>query len=348
MVSGVEVSEVVAGVHRLALPLGIHGVPTVSAYLLHGDDGDGGDTLVDCGIAAAAEDGGDPGPDGTAALEAALHLAGSTLERLARLVVTHAHIDHFGLAGEVIRRSGAELLMHRRTDLDLAKYADPEEAVDRRALMLADHGVYGRELTETSEGLRDWLPVMPSIGRPTILVDGGERMTAGGRTWEVVHTPGHSPGHVCLWNADDRLLCSGDHLLQIVSPPVTFERGFEPDPMGSYLQSLDRVVALAPELVLPGHGTPFRDGARRAEAIAAGKRRRLRQVRELLAGRPRTVPELLTELFGSVALTGAQRHFAMAEILAYLAFLEARGSAARTRRPDGVFLWSTTEQGEGP
>ena len=101
------------------------------------------------------------------------------------------------------------------------------------------------------------------------LLDGGERFAAGGRTWEVVHTPGHSPGHVCLWNAADRLLCSGDHLLQFVSPPVTFERGFEPDPMGSYLESLDRVACSAPELVLPGHGTPFRDGARRAASIVA-------------------------------------------------------------------------------
>jgi len=338
--SGVEVTEVADGVHRMALPLGIHGVPTVSAYLLHGDDGD---TLVDCGIAAGL-DGGDPGPDGTVAVAAALTAAGGALERLERLVVTHAHIDHFGLAGEVVRRSGGELWMHRRTDLDLAKYDEPDEAVDRRALMLADHGLFGRELTESSEGLRDWLPVMPSVGRPSRLLDGGERFPAGGRTWEVVHTPGHSPGHVCLWNAEERLLCSGDHLLQVVSPPVTFERGFEPDPLGSYLTSLDRVRDLAPELVLPGHGTPFRDGARRAEAIAAGKRRRLTQVRELVESRPQSVTELTVELFGDTRLTGAQRHFVTAEILAYLAYHEVRRVLRRTRRPDGVFLWSVDEE----
>jgi glyoxylase-like metal-dependent hydrolase (beta-lactamase superfamily II) len=236
--------------------------------------------------------------------------------------------------------------MHRRTDLDLAKYAEPDEAIDRRMLMLADHGLYGPELTESSEGLRDWLPVMPSVGSPSRLLDGGEQFAAGGRTWEIVHTPGHSPGHVCLWSADERLLCSGDHLLQVVSPPVTFERGFEPDPMGSYLESLDRVRDLAPELVLPGHGTPFRDGARRAEAIAAGKRRRLSQVRELVADRPRTVAELTADLFGSAQLTGSQRHFVTAEILAYLAFHEARRSLRRTRRPDGVFLWSVDESPE--
>jgi len=342
--SGVDVTEVVPGVHRLALPLGIHGVPTVSAYLLHDD---AGDVLVDCGIAAgvAQPDGAGAEPDPCGALSAALVAAGSRLERVARLVVTHAHIDHFGIAGEVVRRSGGELWMHEATALDRAKYDDPDEAVDRRTLMLADHGLLGRELTETSEGLYDWLPVMPSVGVPDRQLVGGERLVAGDRTWEVVHTPGHSPGHVCLFSAADRVLCSGDHLLQVVSPPVTFERGFERDPMGSYLQSLERVAALAPELVLPGHGPPFRDGARRAAAVARGKRRRLDQVRDMVVQRPQTVTEITETLFRG-ELTGAQRHFAMAEILADLAFHEVRGMLERTRRPDGTFVWRPTDDAE--
>lgn len=336
MTATLDVTEVVPGVHRMALPLGIHGVPTVSAYLLHGD---GGDVLVDCGIAAGPEPpvpGAEPDPCG--ALAQALRAAGSGLDRVARLVITHAHIDHYGLAGEVVRRSGGELWMHEASRLDVEKYREPDEAVDRRMLMLADHGLYGRELTESSEGLLDWMPVMPSVAEPDRTLVGGEQLLVGDRSWEVVHTPGHSPGHICLWSATDRVLCSGDHLLQVVSPPVTFERGFEPDPMGSYLESLERVVALAPELVLPGHGTPFADGARRAARIAQGKRRRLEQVREMVTGRELTVTEMTATLFRG-ELTGAQRHFAMAEILADLAFHEVRGNLERVRRPDGTFVW---------
>ena len=334
-----EVAEVAPGVHRLALPLGIHGVPTVGAYLL---EGDGGDVLVDCGIATATTPGGDPGPDGTAAVEEALAACGRRMSDIAVLVVTHAHIDHFGLAGEVVRRSGGELWMHAATRLDLAKYADPDEAVDRRALMLADHGLYGPELTASSAGLRDWMPVMPSVGTPDRWLDGGERLAVGNRSWEVVHTPGHSDGHVCLWSATDRVLCSGDHLLQVVSLPVTFERGFSRDPMGDYLASLDRVEALGPELVLPGHGPPFRDGARRAAAVSRGKRRRLTQVRELVEDVSTTATELTATLFPG-AQPGAQQHFAMAEVLAYLAHHEADGVLERVRRADGVFLWRRTE-----
>ncbi len=324
-----SVAEVAPGVHRLALPLGIQGILTLSAYLLRDD---AGDTLVDCGIATSDE-------DACSELDAGLRACGSAIENLARLVVTHAHIDHFGLAGEVVRRSGGELWMHRRTDLDLAKYADPDEAVDRRELMLADHGLDGRELTASSRGLCEWMPVMPSIGRPGVLLDGGELIAAGGRAWEVVPTPGHSPGHVCLWSAADRILCSGDHLLRIASPPVTFERGFERDPMGSYLESLERVAALDPALVLPGHGPPFTEGARRAMAIARAKRRRLDEVRGIVEAAPLTVTELTDRLHPG-PLSGAQRHFVMAELLADLAYYEVRDVLARSRRPDGVFVWS--------
>jgi glyoxylase-like metal-dependent hydrolase (beta-lactamase superfamily II) len=325
-----DVAEVAPGVHRLALPLGIQGIPTLSAYLLRGPSGD---TLVDCGIAAG------PGAEACAALDAALRACGSAVEQVARLVVTHAHIDHFGLAGEVVRRSGGDLCMHRRTELDIAKYTEPDEAVDQRELMLADHGLYGPELTASSTGLREWMPVMPSIGHPTVLFDGGERLAAGDRVWEVIATPGHSPGHVCLWSSVDRLLCSGDHLLQVASPPVTFERGFERDPMGSYLESLERVARLEPALVLPGHGPPFPDGARRARTIARGKTRRLDQVREVVEAAPLTVTEL-TETLHPGPMSGAQRHFVMAELLADLAYHEVREVLRRDRRPDGVFVWS--------
>ena len=338
--AAVEVDEVAPGVHRLVLPLGIHGVDTLSAYLLAGH---GSDTLVDCGVCAAPTEDGDPGPHGTAALEAALRACGSDIGRVERLIVTHPHVDHFGIAGEVVARTGAELWMHRATELDLARLADPDAAVTRCAQMLADHGLAGPELAETSQGLCDWLPVMPSIGRPSTLLDGGERFVVGERTWEVLHTPGHSPGHVCLWSPADRLLCSGDHLLKVASPPVTvepetFEHGAERDPMGSFLASLERVRALDPALTLPGHGPPFPDGARRAASISRNKLRRLAQIREKVDARGRTATELTAELYPSVT-TGAQRHFAFAEILADLAHHEVRGVLRRDRQADGVYVW---------
>ncbi|HET7477547.1 MAG TPA: MBL fold metallo-hydrolase, partial [Dermatophilaceae bacterium] len=166
-----SVHEVASGVFRLVLPLGIHGIPSVNGYLLADDDGD---TLVDCGIALDDPAADERDNDGTVPLARQLQQCGSSFARLRRLVITHAHIDHFGVAGEVVRRSDADLWMHASTDLDLGKYEEPGIAVDRRAHMLADHGLYGETLEEASSGLRDWMPVMPSIGRPSHVVHGGE------------------------------------------------------------------------------------------------------------------------------------------------------------------------------
>jgi glyoxylase-like metal-dependent hydrolase (beta-lactamase superfamily II) len=327
--------EVASGVFRLVLPLGIHGMPSVNGYLITDE---GGDTLVDCGIAVHDPSVASTDDDGTAPLQAALAECGSSLERLARLVITHAHIDHFGVAGEVVRRSDADLWMHAATDRDLEKYDDPSSAVDRRALLLADHGLDGEELDDASAGLRDWMPVMPSVARPTRRVTGGERFSAGGRDWTVVPTPGHSPGHICLWSEQERLLCSGDHLLRDISPPVTFERGFERDPLGSFLDSLALVKDLSPSLVLPGHGETFRDGAGRAAVIEDKKRRRLGKLLALVEGSDRTVAAITAGLFGPQP-NGSRQHLAMAEVLAYLAYLEARGQAERERGRDGVYRW---------
>ena len=323
-------SEVAPGVFRLVLPLRIHGIASVNGYLLADA---GGATLVDCGVWTGPQGGG-----GTVALEAGLRAAGAALVRLRRLVITHAHVDHYGIAGEVVRRSGAELWMHRRNDLDLAWYRDPQATVDRRQQMLADHGMYGAELERAATGLHDWMPVMPSIAEASTRLEGGERLTAAGRAWEVVHTPGHAPGHVCLWSPADRLLLSGDHLLPGISSPVVFERGAEPDPMTSYLESLDRVRALAPALVLPGHGAPFRDGARRAATVTASKRRRLAEVLRLIQAEPLPATAITERLFRR-RYKGSAQHFAMAEVLAFLAYHAARGRAERVRGADGVFRW---------
>jgi glyoxylase-like metal-dependent hydrolase (beta-lactamase superfamily II) len=327
--------EVAEGVFLLALPLGIHRIPSINAYLFVDP---AGDTLIDCGIYAGEPLSTGEVDDGTGAVGDALAKCGRTFDDLGRLIITHAHIDHYGIAGEVVRRSGADLWMHAQTDLDRAKYAHPDSAVDRRSLMLADHGLFGDTLTAASTGLRDWIHVMPSIGQPTTRVHGGEKFDAGGRSWEILHTPGHSPGHICIWSGGDRLLCSGDHLLKSISPPVTFERGFERDPMGSYLESLRLVELLEPALVLPGHGETFTDGAARAASIAEGKRRRLGRVLASIESGQRTVTELTGELYPK-PLKGAQLHFVMAEILAYLAYLEVRGQAERVRASEGVFVW---------
>ncbi|MDP9399211.1 MAG: MBL fold metallo-hydrolase [Actinomycetota bacterium] len=330
-----KVREDAPGVFRLVLPLGLHGITSVNAYLLADP---AGATLVDCGIAAPGAGGGRE----LAPLTDAVRACGLVLSDVRRLVITHAHVDHYGLAGEVVRATGAELWMHVRADAHVARYRDLPAAAQAYREMLAEHGMRGEELEQAGAGLLEWAPAMPSLGEATTRLRGGESFAAGGRQWEVVPTPGHSPGHVCLWSAADGLLISGDHLLPGVVPPVTFERGLALDPLGAYLASLERIGQLAPATVLPGHDSPFPDGARRAHTIAGSKRRRLAEVLRILRAEPLPAAELATRMYGT-QLRGWRRSYLTTEVLAYLAHHDVRGAAYRVRRADGVQVWHALE-----
>ena len=318
------------GVTRLPLPVGVHGIDTVNAYVLA--DGDHV-TLVDCGVWRA-----DPADDGLTALRQGLRTAGYELADVSRIVITHAHIDHYGLAGRLIEMTGAELWMHALTDLDCEKYRHPDTAVARRRDTYTDHGLPEAELPAVAHGLRDWMPYLHSVVEASTRLRGGEKIPIGGRDWEVVHTPGHSTGHVCLWSPDLEVVLSGDHLLPGVTPPVTFERGFDADPLRSYLESLRRIETLRPAYVLPGHGTPFGDCQRRIEAIVRNKMRRLAAIRQVIEDGPATVVQIADRVFTRVMLE-QMRSFALAETLAHVAYLRHDALVERRIRPDGVYEW---------
>jgi glyoxylase-like metal-dependent hydrolase (beta-lactamase superfamily II) len=324
------------GVTRLALSIGVHGIDTVNVYALA--DGDRV-RLVDCGVWRS-----DPADDGLRALQIGLETAGYALRDVSRIIVTHAHIDHYGLAGRIMEVSGAPLFMHALTDLDCEKYRHPDTAVARRRDTYADHGLPEADLDTVPHGLTDWLPYLHSVVEASTRLKGGERLRIGGRDWEIVHTPGHSVGHICLWSPTLGLLLSGDHLLPGVTPPVTFERGFDADPLRSYMDSLARIAVLDPGLVLPGHGRPFGDCIRRIDAIVRNKMRRLTTIRELIEERPRTVVEIAGAVF-TRALLEFQRSFALSETLAHVAYLRSSNVVERRTRSDGVYEWYTTGRG---
>jgi glyoxylase-like metal-dependent hydrolase (beta-lactamase superfamily II) len=323
--------EDVEGVTRVPVPVGVNRIETVNVYVLA--DGDHV-TLVDCGVWGPL-----PDPEiGVRALEAGLQKAGYALRDVNRIVVTHAHIDHYGLAGRLLELTGAQLWMHAMTDLDCEKYRHPETAKARRRDTYEDHGVPAAEIAAIGDTLGPWLPYLHSVVEASRRLRGGEVFEVGGRPIEVVHTPGHSFGHVCLWSPRDGVLFSGDHLLPGVTPPVTFERGFDADPLRSYLDSLGRIAERDPALVMPGHGRPFGEGARRAESIRRTKVRRAESILALIEESPSTVTEIADRLVARAVLT-FQRNLALSETLAHVAYLRWSGRIERRTRPGGVYEW---------
>lgn len=323
-------TEPIPGVSRVTLPVGVNAVETVNMYVLA--DGERV-TIVDCGVWRPEL------PDGgLALLEAGLEGAGYALTDVSKIIVTHAHIDHYGLAGRLMEITGADLSMHATTDLDCEKYRHPDTALARKRDTYADHGVPADEQMDLAEHLMRWMPYLHSVREASTRLRGQEHLGIGGDQWEVIHTPGHSLGHVCLWSESRRLLLSGDHLLPGITPPVTFERGFDADPMRSYIESLETVARLRPELVYPGHGRPFADAVGRIEAITRNKIRRMTKIRHAIQDRPSSVTELADKLVAG-AILAHQRQLAINETLAHIAYLRWSGLVERRTRPDGVYEW---------
>ena len=158
----------VGGIARVVLPIGVNAVESVNCYVL--PDGDRV-TVVDCGVWRP-----DLPDGGLAALEAGVEGAGYALADVGRVVVTHAHIDHYGLAGRLMELTGAELAMHTMTDLDCEKYRHPDTARARRRDTYADHGVSEDERGDLAHHLTRWLPYLHSV----VEACGG---CAAGRIW---------------------------------------------------------------------------------------------------------------------------------------------------------------------
>ena len=321
--------EPAKGVFRLVLPLPFPGLDRVNAYLLAVDEGA---VLVDCGIW-------DPSPaadHGYAELVAAVAACDAAVGDIRTLVVTHTHVDHYGMAGRLVDATGCELWMHESSEDDLRVYEDPGSATEDVRALLAHHGVAEDDLQELI-GFEDWRSYVSSPARATKRLGDGQTLSCGGRQWTILHTPGHARSHVCLWEPQEGILISGDTLLGAITPHIDF-RGDDANPLGDFLGSLERIEALEPRLVFPGHGRPFEEGAERARVIARHHDRRLGAILQVIRREPHTAAEITDAIFGETLLN-FQRRMALGEALAHLAYLGASGEVERIQRDDGVVAY---------
>jgi glyoxylase-like metal-dependent hydrolase (beta-lactamase superfamily II) len=306
--------RVLPGVFRLRLPLPWPGVPHCNAWAVLAA---GGFVLFDTGMHQ---------PDSLAQLERALAMCGLRLEQTRLVVCTHAHSDHYGQAASVVERAGCELWMHPNYEHMKRMAEDPDAVLARRLEVARQSGVpeeplrrYAAERGSRSSGIAALIePDRPLLPGVVIETDVGE--------WTVQETPGHAPSHVCLFQPERRLLISGDHLLGRIS--LYFDYGYTPDPVGEFLDSLEKVERLGARLCLPGHGRTFTD----VHAHIRGNRElveeRLRSVLAALAQGPLTAFAIVPHVYGE-SLSAENAHWLLSKILAYLTHLEATGEVRR-------------------
>lgn len=275
-------------------------------------------TLVDCG----------PKTDqGLAALRDGLARAGTGLAQIERLVITHGHVDHFGLAATVASASGAEVYAH---PADVPKMNADRAFIEPMRLFLAEAGFEPAVGDMLVEALRRYRGQFDTI-TPTHLLGDGDRLPLADRTLEVLHTPGHAQGHICLW--DGEALISGDLLLEEISPNPLIEfaaDGRRLRTLPALLRSLRRVAALAPAIAYPGHGDPIVEPAARAGELLRHHDARKEHLAGTLTGREWTLRELAAAWYPG--LDRFNLILGLSEVLGHLDLLEIDGRLAIDRR----------------
>jgi glyoxylase-like metal-dependent hydrolase (beta-lactamase superfamily II) len=242
------------------------------------------------------------------------------------------HPDHIGLARRVIGISGARLLMH---EVELAYLNDVVAGGTWAQDGLRFAGVPGSLASKILRAVGAMREIVRSL-HPDAVFHGGETIPTEYDELEVVWTPGHSPGHICLYGRQSKTLFSGDHILTDITPNISWARGR--DTLSDFLSSLRKLAPYDIELILPAHGEPF-DGHREwiDETIRHHDERSAIILGGMASG-PRTAHELVAsvwpEPFGPF-----NHYFAVFEVLAHLEHMRRNGRVTCEQRTDDAALW---------
>lgn len=286
----------------------------------------------------------DTGMGGTKALALWDQLLSGPLQGkpVARVLLTHHHMDHIGLAGW-FHQKGAELMTSRVAwlsarvlNLDVQDTAQPEQLAFWRAAGMPPE-IYERRAKERPFNASDTVHPLP-IGFTRL--HEGQSLDFGARRWTVRLGDGHAPEHVTLWQQDGHLVVGGDQLLPSISPNLgVYPSEPQADPVGEWLASCQRFRPHAREdhLVLPGHKVPFTGLPHRLDLMIDNHHHALARLLAHL-DQPRTACECFVPLFHR-EITGGAHGLALVEAVGHLNHLWRTGQISRTTTPEGVWLW---------
>ncbi len=185
--------------------------------------------------------------------------------------------------------------------------------------------------------------VYEELARPSRTSRDGEKIPIGEYIFQTVWTPGHSPGHICLYDGKHQILMAGDHLLPTITPHVTQWAGEESSALAQYLDSLDKVGQLDVDVVLPSHEELFKDHRKRINELKEHHRLRATEILSEIQREELTAYQIASRIHWDVGYASwdrfplFQRYLAVGEALAHLRFLEDQGQVRKIKRAETLF-----------
>jgi glyoxylase-like metal-dependent hydrolase (beta-lactamase superfamily II) len=298
------------GIHLIPAPLPFRAPAWVNTYAVESDRGL---LLIDCGT--------DWEP-GRTALSDGFRSLGLDESAVHTLVVSHLHPDHVGMSSRLVRELGCRFVMHERASKLVDRYNDTPGYAHRLRRIAGAHGVPDDVIAAAAPTERaDYMPVIDPPDH--VVADGDDIDLGAGRRLSVVHTPGHEPAHICLRDSRTGILFSGDHVLPRISPVIMYDLDIG-DPLGDYMASLDRLLALGIGITYPAHGTLIEKGDERVRQILLHHDRRLRDMADLVAEGDTTAWEVMVESFRP-NLSPTDARLAFLETVSHLEHLRLEG-----------------------
>ena len=309
--------EVLPGVRVIELPLPF-ALGLINVYLVRTTEGY---LLIDCGM--------DTEPC-FQALSRSMEAGGVRWSDIRDILLTHIHPDHMGLAHRLLELTGARLWLHQHDVEFLEKLTQFERYQAWAEEVLRQAGVNAElilKIRHVSHEIRRSFHLL----KPDRLLAGGEKIQTAIGELEVLWTPGHSPGHVCLYGRERQVLFSGDQMLEDISPNIGWHEGR--DPLGEFLVSLDTLARLEIELILPSHGAPFSGHRQWIRKTVEHHADRCARILKLLEGAPKSAADVANQLWER-PFTPFHYRFAVFEVLAHLEYMERQGKVVRVDGAD--------------
>ena len=256
--------------------------------------------------------------------------------------ITHLHADHMGLVTELATDTSTVYFNRPDNRVVVAAREDHSRFFDR---LIGHTRRGGFSEQEIEESLREHpgYKYSPPDYPPFRFVEDGDELEVGEYRFVVVATPGHTPGHRCLYEPEHKLFLSGDHVLGDITPNITVW-AMDDDSLGDYLASLDKVAELDVELVLPGHRTSFNGFQGRIDELKRHHRHRLDEVLAVLAAGTGTAYQVASQMTWDIVAKSwqdfpvVQKWFAVSEATSHLRYLEHRDQVVSAEQ-DGVLLY---------
>ncbi len=308
------IEEIMHDFYRIQIPLPLLELQSVNCYAIRGS---ARHLIIDTGM---------DNNSCRQAMEASLKKLEIDLERT-DFFITHCHIDHFGLVASLV--SQGSIIYISRHDADIVHRVGSGDIVSDWMTFIEASGFpeHNIENIFPPEGTR---PYGPENAFPFIYLEDGDTLSMGNYHFKCVETPGHTNGHMCLYEPQSKVFVAGDHLLNEITPGI---HGFiHKNPLKDYLLSLDKVAELDVRLVLPGHRSVFRNCKERIRALKAHHEERTREVISMLEESPKDAYDVASQMTWDVHYDSwrefplQQKFFATGEAFAHLRFLEENGS----------------------